>query len=36
MFRRFRWMMDRIMLVVAAAIVVLLMILVIPLLPSFF
>ena len=36
MFRRFRWMMDRIMLVVVAAILVLLMILAIPLLPSFF
>ena len=36
MFRRFRWMMDRIMLVVVAVIVVLLMILAIPLLPSFF
>jgi hypothetical protein len=36
MFRRFRWMMDRIMLVVVAAIVVLLMILAIPFLPSFF
>lgn len=36
MFRRFRWIMDRMLLVVVAAIVVLLIILAIPLLPSFF
>ncbi len=36
MFRMFRWMMDRIRLVVVAAIVVLLIILAMPLLPSFF